>query len=83
MDQEFRKMIGWLDTHPKNRKTPRGIGKFVNGWLSRAQDSARPVPGKTQQPNRFHNFDQRDTDYDAMVQQQTLEWLRKEGESDG
>lgn len=31
----------------------------------------------------FNNFDQRDTDYDAMVQQQTLEWLRKDGELGG
>lgn len=83
VDQEFRKMIGWLDANPKNRKTPKGIGRFINGWLCRAQDSARPKPEKKQPANRFHNFDQRDTDYDAMVQQQTLEWLRKEGELDG
>lgn len=83
VDQEFRKMIGWLDANPKNRKTPKGIGRFINGWLCRAQDSARPKPEKKQPANRFHNFDQRDTDYDAMAQQQTLEWLRKEGELDG
>jgi len=81
-------MIGWLDANSNNRKTPRGIKKFINGWLSRAQDSARPASNrqnteKTPTPNRFHNFEQRDVDYDAMVQQQTLEWLRKEGELDG
>lgn len=80
--QEFRKMIGWIDSHPDNRKTKRGIGKFINGWISRAQDSARPVPITTAQPkkNQFHNFDQRDTDYGAMVQAQTMAWLEEEKE---
>ncbi len=75
-DQEFRKMIGWLDSHPKNRKTQRGIAKFINGWLSRAQDSARPVKeAKTPatEGNRFHNFDQRDTDYDMIVLERARE----------
>ena len=78
-------MIGWLDANPKNRKTQRGILKFINGWLARAQDSARPVghTGSLQAgKNRFHNFEQRDTDYDALVLQRTQEFLR-EGETDG
>lgn len=81
VDQEFRKMIGWLDANPKNRKTPRGIGKFINGWLCRAQDSARPLQSGHKQPapNRFHNFEQRDTDYDAIV----VEQLKKELLNDG
>lgn len=66
-DQEFRKMIGWLDSHPKNRKTRRGIARFVNGWLSRAQDSARPEPRQGVKKNQFNNFEQRDVDYDAIV----------------
>ncbi len=81
VEQEIRKMIGWLDANAANRKTPRGIAKFINGWLSRAQDSARPA-GKPKTPNRFHNFEQRDTDYDAMVQEQTAEWI-KEVQGDG
>lgn len=84
VEQEFRKMIGWIGSHPKNRKTPRGIGKFINSWLCRAQDSARPEKsqdnaGRPSAPNRFHNFEQRDTDYDAMVNQQVAEWLQEEG----
>ena len=66
IDQEFRKMIGWLDTHKSNRKTNRGINKFINGWISRAQDSARP-PKKEEHRNQFQNFPQREMDYDAMV----------------
>lgn len=38
---EIRRMIGWLEAHPANRKTPGGIKRFINSWLSRAQDRAR------------------------------------------
>lgn len=38
--QELRKMAGWLDGNPKNRKTKSGIKRFVNSWLARAQDKA-------------------------------------------
>ena len=64
--QEYRKMIGWIDSHPKNRKTPDGMQKFINGWLNRAQNSARPVEEK-RPSNKFHNFAERRTDYDALV----------------
>lgn len=36
--QELRKMAGWLDGNPKNRKTKNGIRRFINSWLARAQD---------------------------------------------
>ena len=39
--QEFRNMLGWLDSHPKNRKTKSGINRFINSWLGRCQDKAR------------------------------------------
>ena len=85
VDREFRKMAGWLDSHPKNRKTPRGIGKFINGWLCRAQDSARPADtgNKRQASNRFNNFEQRDTDYDSMVLDRLNERLKGEKENGG
>lgn len=84
IEQEFRKMIGWLDANPAKRKTSRGINKFINGWLCRAQDFARPVQAAAVQPkkNQFHNFEQRDTDYDAMVQAQTMAWLEEEERSE-
>lgn len=41
---ELRKMCGWLDANPKNRKTRQGIKRFIVSWLSRAQDKA-PAPG--------------------------------------
>ena len=38
VEQELRAMAGWLDANPKKRKTARGIKRFINAWLSRAQD---------------------------------------------
>lgn len=45
IEQEFRKMFGWLDSNPRNRKTPKGIKRFITGWLSRAQDKAPVARG--------------------------------------
>lgn len=42
---QLRKMLGWLESHPKNRKTRRGIMKFINSWLSSNQDKAATIPG--------------------------------------
>lgn len=36
--QELRKMKGWCDSNPERRKTCRGIRRFINSWLARAQD---------------------------------------------
>ena len=41
--QQLRGMRGWLLANPKNRKTKAGIMRFVNSWLSREQNSARPA----------------------------------------
>ena len=45
--QQLRKMCGWLDANPRNRKTKGGILKFVNGWLAREQDKHRKVQQQT------------------------------------
>lgn len=42
VEQQLRNMRGWLLANPKNRKTKAGIMRFVNAWLSREQNSARP-----------------------------------------
>lgn len=44
VEQELRGMIGWLDANPKKRKTRKGIKRFINSWLSRAQDSGGSSP---------------------------------------
>lgn len=43
VEQQLRSMRGWLLANPKNRKTEAGIMRFVNSWLSREQNSARPA----------------------------------------
>ena len=77
--QELRKIVGWCDSHPSQRKTKRGAKGFVNGWLSRAQDKARPVQAATKPTNnRFHNYEQRDTDYETIVRQNLVKKLRED-----
>lgn len=51
VEQEFRKMYAWLDSNPKNRKTERGIKRFITGWLGRAQDKA-PAMRSAEPDNR-------------------------------
>ena len=41
IDNAFREMRAWCNSNPAKRKTARGIKRFVNGWLSRQQDSGR------------------------------------------
>lgn len=38
---EFRKMRGWLLANTEKRKTSRGIRRFINGWLTRADDGRK------------------------------------------
>jgi hypothetical protein len=38
VEQELRKMLGWLDANPSKRKTSRGIKRFITNWLSKEQD---------------------------------------------
>lgn len=40
---ELRKLTGWCDANPRNRKTRRGAKSFLNKWLARAQDRAPKV----------------------------------------
>lgn len=67
VEQALRNMRGWLDSNPKNRKTPRGIKRFITGWIARDQDKAPRIADKPKaaSPNRFNNFPQRDYDFDA------------------
>ena len=65
VEQELRKMRGWLDDNPVNRKTSRGIKRFINGWITRAQDRS-PRVVKKPAVTRFDNFVSRDYDYSAL-----------------
>lgn len=47
---ELRKARAWCVGNPAQRKTRRGVGKFVNGWLSRADaDKAKSSPAPARQ----------------------------------
>jgi hypothetical protein len=42
--QELDAMSCWCEANPSKRKTPRGIKRFVNAWLSRADKSGGSPP---------------------------------------
>lgn len=54
---ELRKMVGWCDANPLRRKTKTGIKRFINNWLSKAQDSAKAQESKEgiSDADRFKN----------------------------
>lgn len=66
--QELRKMKGWLDSNPTKRKTQRGICRFINSWLARAQDEggAYKKPAPRDKKNSFNNFPQHDYDFEQL-----------------
>lgn len=68
--QEIRSIEAWCLSNPKNRKTRNGAKRFMNSWLSMAQNSARPEKSKSaEKKNKFNNFPQRDYDYDKLEKQ--------------
>ena len=82
--QEMRKMVGWSDANPTKRKTKVGMKRFVNAWLSREQDKYKPasVPAaKKPTGTKFNNFEQRNDDIDADMQEAFMQQLK--GVADG
>ena len=67
--QEIRNITGWCISNPKNRKTKAGAKRFLNGWLARSQNSARPSQKSKARPTGFTNFQQRDYDFDELEKQ--------------
>lgn len=47
---ECRRALQWCRDNPTRQKTPRGMGKFLNAWLSRSQDGQFGRPGTPQAP---------------------------------
>jgi hypothetical protein len=41
VDRELTKARLWCETNPQSRKTRRGMGRFLNAWLCRAQGEKR------------------------------------------
>lgn len=52
---------------------------IMNGWqgVFPLKEKQKASGGKVPAPNQFHNFEQRDTDYDAMVMDQVKDWLKE------
>ena len=59
VDAELLRMRAWLDAKPQNRKTRRGIGAFVVGWLNRSLER-RQVQASTTRVNAHARFEQQD-----------------------
>lgn len=76
--QELRKMKGWLDSNPTKRKTSRGINRFINSWLAKAQDNGG---SRTNQSGGIYNgqTEQMLENHYNMVS----EWARKKREEEG
>lgn len=73
--QELRSLIGWNKANPTYKKTRAGINRHLNSWFSRAQNSAKKGGQKKKKQNSFCNFEQRDTDYDSIVNNSVKEWI--------
>ena len=46
LKEEFAKMEVWILTHPSRRPTPRGVARFVAGWLERTYERERRIKPK-------------------------------------
>lgn len=65
IDNAFREMRAWCNSNPTKRKTSRGIKRFVNGWLSRQQDSGKGTHASKPVKDN-NNFERRKYDFDAL-----------------
>ena len=65
IDNAFREMRAWCNSNPTKRKTARGIKRFVNGWLSRQQDSGKGSH-TSKQVRDNNNFERRKYDMEAF-----------------
>lgn len=74
--QELNKVIGWCDSNPTWRKTRKGALRFLNSWFAREQDkSVKAWKSQPKKQNAFFNYDQRDTDYNSIMQDKVKEWI--------
>ncbi len=77
MEVTLARVKSWCYSNPEERKTRSGAKKFLNNWFNREKDKIKSNAvmaanyGKVgykqdKQTNRFHNFEQRDYDFDAI-----------------
>jgi len=49
---EINSMAGWLDANSSKRKTLKGMPRFINAWLSRAQSTQGSPAVKAKKADR-------------------------------
>ncbi len=52
---EAKKARAWIETNPTNRKTPKGMPRFLNAWISRSSNRGDAVT-KSSSPGKLVNF---------------------------
>lgn len=65
VEQQIRNMRSWIDGNPNQRKTHQGMKRFIANWLNREQNKARPETKAQPQKTGFHNFTEREYEYDS------------------
>lgn len=65
VQKAFREMRSWCNSNPEKRKTRKGVKRFVNSWLSKAQNSGSQAQGRTTVKNN-NNFERRKYDFEAL-----------------
>ena len=53
--QQFKNMVGWLESNPQNRKTKNGVKSFITRWLSKCQDKAPKIEPKAEHQEYAEN----------------------------
>lgn len=70
IDLELNKMSLWLETNPTKRKTKKGMPRFINSWLSRANDSnAIPVKSNHTAMPEYSNDVEIEEDVDQLLKE--------------
>lgn len=63
IEGELRIAASWLESNPKNRKTSRGMTRFLNAWLGRCHDkggrSGMSVPLANGSPAKANKYEPR------------------------
>jgi hypothetical protein len=55
--QEINAMSGWCEASPTRRKTARGLNRFINSWLARAQQAGGKSPFAPEKRERVASRD--------------------------
>lgn len=67
--QELRKMAAWCHSNEKKRKTIKGVKRFINSWLSNAQDKFRPEAVSQNGQPKSEQREQRNNEKYARIEQ--------------